>query len=280
MSTEANTAWPDENRFHFEILDLPPALVVKVTLLSHATFFVFGIPQDESGKPNQLWRDVGSDDHFFERDVSYSSLDLYPLNRGVSGNARFLATFHYSGCIGSSGVAYDAREWNPEGAGRLDQVIKQAGSFGMDYMDYKVPGFPQIGKLQTEGSLITLPYCWFSAIDTWDNPSLCAVDTYDLSGDDVRFRSRAYNRPDLVPIAKAIEYAQHRDYPAVLGYCASAQVARKLVRDVPPYVFADDLRLTPTGKGKEHVEFGLDHTYRFDVEMLAGRWLVVAFSTE
>jgi hypothetical protein len=68
--------------------------------------------------------------------------------------------------------------------------------------------------------------------------------------------------------------------PAVLGYCASAQVARKLVRDFPPYVFAEDLRLTPTGKGKEHVEFGFDHTYRFDVEKLAGRWLVVAFSPE
>ncbi len=205
-----------------------------------------------------------------------SLLDLYPLHRGPSGNARFLAKFDNAGCAGSTGVAYDAREWNPEGPGTLAQIVKQAGSFGLG----EVPGFPQIGTLQTQGPLITLPYCRFSPIDTWDNPSLCAVDTYDLSGDDVRFRSRAYNRPDLVPIAKAMEYAEQRDYAAVLGYCASPQVARKLVRDVPPFVFAEDLQLKHTGKGKEHVEFGFDHTYRFDVEKLADRWLVVAFSIQ
>ena len=90
-----------------------------------------------------------------------------------------------------------------------------AAEFGSFGLDDKVPGFPQIGKLQTDGPLIIPPYCWFSSIDTWDNPSLCAVDTYDLSRDSVRFRSRTYNRPDLVPIAKAIEYAQQRGYRAV-----------------------------------------------------------------
>jgi hypothetical protein len=125
-----------------------------------------------------------------------------------------------------------------------------------------------------------LPYCWFSRIDTWDNPSLCSVDTYDISGDDIRFRSRTHSRPDLVPIAKAAEYAEQRDYPAVRAYCASPQVARKLVRDFLPYVFADDVRLTYSGKEKEHVEFGFDHTYRFDVAKFADHWLVVAFSME
>lgn len=276
-SAEVNAAWPEEKRFHFQILDLPPALVVKLTLRSHETFFVFGIPQKDAGKPNRFWQNVGSDDRLFEQDMLHSRLSLHPLHRGPSGNTRFLAHFDYSGCAGSLGVAYDAREWDPKGSGDLKQVIKQAGSFGLDD---KVPGFPQIGTLQTQGSLISLPYCWFSRIDTWDNPSLCAVDTYDISGDAVSFRARAYNRPDLVPIAKAVEYAEQRDYPAVLSYCSSSEIARKLVRDFPPYVFADDLRLTHTGKGKEHVEFGFDHTYRFDVEMLAGRWQIVAFSQE
>jgi hypothetical protein len=134
--------------------------------------------------------------------------------------------------------------------------------------------------VNTEGSLITLPYCWFSAIDTWDNPSLCAVDAYDLSADSVTFRSRAYNRPDLLPIAKAIEYAEQRDYSAVLGYCASSQVARRLVRNIPPHAGAEDIRVTHTANGREHVEFGSGPGYSFDVEKHAGRWRVVAFSIE
>jgi hypothetical protein len=143
-----------------------------------------------------------------------------------------------------------------------------------------VPGFAQIGKLQTEGPAITLPYCWFSPIDTWDNPSLCAVDTYDTSGDQVKFRSRAYNRPDLLPIAKAIEYAEQRDYPAVLAYCASGDVALKLVRNIDPHFFAGDLKVTRIGDGKERVEMELESTTRFEVEKRDGRWLVVSFDAE
>ncbi|MGA2905666.1 MAG: hypothetical protein ABSD98_17720 [Candidatus Korobacteraceae bacterium] len=273
ISAEVNGAWPKENRLHFQILDLPPALVVKLTVRTHARFFVFGIPEESSGKPNRLWRQVGTDEQFLENDVPQLPLDVYPLHRGPSGNARFLAKFIRSGCAGSIGVDYDAREWNPKGDGDLEQVIKLSGAFGLDA---KVPGFPQIGKLQTDGATITLPHCWFSAIDTWDNPSLCAVDTYDLSRDDVRFSSRGYNRPDLLPVARAIEYAKQRDYGAVLGYCASSGIAFRLVRDIPPFVFADDLRVTRTASGKERVELG--DAYRFDVEKRGDRWLVVAFS--
>jgi len=275
MSGETNAAWPEENRFHFQILDLPPALVVKMTVRTHGRFFVFGIPEEDSINPNRLWREVGSDDEFFDRQVPQSWLEVYPLRRGPSGNARFFAKFVLSGCAGSIGVAYDVREWNPKDTSGVEQVIKQVGSLGLDD---KVPGFAQIGKLQTKGSLITLPYCWFSAVDTWDNPSLCAVDTYDVSGDDVRFRSRVYNRPDLVPIAKAIEYAEQRDYRAVLGYCASGEVAHRMVRDIPPYVHAEALlKVVRTGQGKEYVEVG---AYRFDVESRGNRWVVIGFRTE
>lgn len=38
-----------------------------------------------------------------------------------------------------------------------------------------------MGDLKTNGSAIMLPYCWSSPIDTWDNPSLCAADSYDIS---------------------------------------------------------------------------------------------------
>jgi hypothetical protein len=193
----------------------------------------------------------------------------------LPGRARFLAALDSGGCAGSIGVAYDAREWDPKGFGNLEQFIKQAGAFGLDD---KVRGFPQIGKLQTKGPMITLPYCWFSDIDTWDNPSLCAVDTYDVSGDTIKFHSRKYNRPDLVPIANVIAYAKKRDYPAVLGYCASSQVARKLVSNVLPFVFAENLRMTRKRKDKEHVELGSGPTYSFDVQKIGDRWRVVAFN--
>jgi hypothetical protein len=127
-------------------------------------------------------------------------------------------------------------------------MFRQTGSFGLDD---KVPGFPQIGRLRTEGRRVTLPYCWFSPIDTWDNPSLCAIDSYDLSGRTARFVGRVYNRPDLVPVAKAMEYAQKRDYPPFSGSCASSGVARWLVRDLPPYVNAGDMvRVRRTGIGR------------------------------
>lgn len=277
MSAEVNASWPEESRFHLQVLNLSTALVVKMTVRIQATFFVLGIPKEVAGKPNRLWHNVGTDDVSLEHEVPISYLDLYPLHGGPSGNARFLAKFALSGCAGSTGVTYDAREWDPKGVGKLEQIIKQSGAFGMDYMDYSVPGFARVGKLQTDGPAITLPYCWFSPIDTWDNPSLCAVDTYDISGDHVKFRSRAYNRPDLLPIAKAIEYAEQRDYPAVRAYCASDEVALKLVRDIGPNFFAGDLQVTRTGDGKERVEMESDC---FDVELRTGRWLVVAFHAQ
>jgi len=79
-----------------------------------------------------------------------------------------------------------------------------------------------------------------------------------------------------VPAAKAIEYAEQRDFPAVLGYCASSQVARTLVSEYPPFFFAGQLQVTRTGTGKERVELGWEPKYRFDVEVRAGRWQVVA----
>ncbi len=273
VSAQVNSAWPEKNRFHFEVLDLPPALVVKTSIRTRQTFFVFGIPEKDG---DDRWRLVGSTASDAKHPPPVSLLDLYPVHRGNSGRARFLAKFTRSGCAGSFGVAYEVREWDPRGSGALGEIIEQGGAFGLD----EVPGFARIGRLQSQGALITLPYCWFSAIDTWDNPSLCAVDTYDVAGDEVRFESRRYNRPDLVPIAKAIEHARQRDYPAVLGYCASSEIARKLVRNIPLYVFADDLRVTSKRRDIHHVELAYAPTFSFDVEKRGGRWLVVAFTTK
>ena len=173
-------------------------------------------------------------------------------------------------------MQYDAWEWRPRQGTSLDNVVSQGGAFGLDD---KVPGFEPIGTLQTQGPIITLPYCWFSDIDTWNNPSLCAVDTYDLSGPAVRFRSRKVNRPDLLPIAKALEYARVREYEAVRGYCDSDVVAEKLVHEVlPAYFDGVDVKVSRTARHKERVELGDDTVYSFDVVEHSGRWAVVGYS--
>ena len=277
-SARINAGWPEENHFHFELLDVAPALVVKMGVRSHERFFVFGIFEGATGKAHAMWSEIGSDEEGLTYpEVARSYLSLFPLYRGPSGNARFIAKFGHVGCAGSTGVAYDAREWNPKRIAGLVQIIKQSGAFGLE----DVPGFPQIGDFKTEGLRVTLPYCWFSPIDTWDNPSMCAVDTYDLSGDKAKFISRVYNRPDLLPVAKAIEYAEQRDYGALLGYCGSVQVADSMMRDLPPFVYAGAaIHVTPRGNGRKRVELGDGPDYRLDVEKRNGRWLVVAFKAE
>lgn len=121
-----------------------------------------------------------------------------------------------------------------------------------------------VGRLRTKGTTIQLPYCFFSAVDTWDNPTLCAADSFDLSGDKPLFSGRIYNSPDLVTVARAIQYAETHDYSAIRGYCASDTVARKLVREVPPYLFADTLETVKLADG----------TARFDLIKRRGNWRV------
>jgi hypothetical protein len=111
------------------------------------------------------------------------------------------------------------------------------------------------------------------------SPSLCAADTYDLSGNLVKFHSRTLNRPDLLPVSKAIEFAQAHDYRALLAYCASNQIAQKLFTEIPPFVFADDFRMVKLAPEKESVELGFGPVYRFEVDKQDGRWQVSAFST-
>ena len=273
ISAEVNAAWPDVNRFHFEVVAIPPALVIIYSVRTHSVFSVLGVPTVFI----QAWRNVSDDfESFDELKKSYSSqIAVVPLHRGPSGIARFLVMLHSSGAGGPTGIAYEVLEWNPNKS-NTEQVIKILD--GADPLE-DVPGFSPIGKFQAEGTLITLPYCQFSPIDTWDNPSLCAVDTYDLSGDRVGLRSRIYNRPELAAVAQAFEYAQKRDYPAVLGYCASSSVARKMVRDITADFNIDTVvQVTRTGAGKKHVVLGDEPAYHFDVEKRNGRWVVAAFS--
>jgi hypothetical protein len=133
-----------------------------------------------------------------------------------------------------------------------------------------------VGKLGTTGKTIQLPYCFFSAVDTWDNPTLCAADSFDLSGDDPRFIGRIYNSPDLVVVNNAIQHAQARDYLALRGYCAFDAVARKLVREMPPYLFAEALETHKANPTREKVVFNEGAVY-FNLVKRQGEWRLESF---
>lgn len=285
QSVQLNAAWPAKDRFHFEVLDYAPALVVTMSIRSQANYFVFGIPAtDDSGKPHQLWRQLGEGDTGEE--VPYVSVEMFPLHRGPSGNPRFLASFVRSGCAGSYGVRYDIEEWDRKSLEYLSQILKQDGAFGLDAEPSaqgptKENPFPTTGTLQKTGALLALPYCWFTDIDTWDSPSLCAEDKYDLSGDEIRFLGRRFNRPDLVPIAKVLEYAKRHDYPEVLAYSGSAAVARKIMRELDGgYGFDSQLETVQLGAGRERVRAAYSDEPGFVVEKRGDRWLVVSFSSK
>lgn len=272
MSAVTNAGWPEESRLRYQILDLSPAIVIKTGFRSHEGYFVAARSRDANGNAGRQWQIV---DESLDFDDPWSSVGLYPLHRGPAGNPRFLAVLTKGGCAGSFAISYVAKEWISQDYPSVQQIIKLDGALGLDD---KVPGFSQPGKLSTTSPKLTLPFCWFSALDTWDNPSMCAVDTYDLSGDTARFASRSYNRPDLLPVARALEYAEKRDYAAVLGYCSSARVARKLVQVIPPEFQAEEIKVMRMGPGKELITTDLDQSTRFIVQKRAEGWQVTDFT--
>jgi hypothetical protein len=287
-SKEINANWKKEERFHFQILDLSPVLVLNLRVGTLERFSVFAIPAGEPEKPNHEWKKVGAENTRDNEAAPWEGVTLYPLHSGPSGHIRFLAKLESGGCAGSPDLTYDAREWDPKGIsgeGDLKQIIDQKGSINWDgEAKGKKPTpkdpFAANGKLETKGELITLPYCWFSIIDASDHPSLCTLDTYDLTGDLVGFVSRAYNRPDIAPIVNAVEHAKQHELPAVQAYCANTDIARKLVHDIPPYIFPDNLQIKQTAEDKERVEFGSPTIYRFEMEKQNGQWLIAAFSEQ
>lgn len=282
MSKETEAAWPKENRWHFEVIEMLPAILVQFTYRTQGHFLALGIVQStEKDKPPQ-WQNLGEDhwDDYSSR--SWSQLELSRLHRGPSGAVRFLVSMAGGGCAGSWGRKYGVEEWNPKSDFLLSEAISQIGAEGMDSEPEQPPTkkvpFPTVGVLRTKGMQITLPYCQFTQLDTWDNPSLCMVDTYDLSGDSVVFVSRRYNRPDLAPVAKALEYAKTHDLPALRGYCASEAVARKILRELPGgYGFDAELETVPMGAGREGVRSAYSGVPGFVVEKHGDRWIVVSF---
>jgi hypothetical protein len=223
--------WEAEAQFHYSLQWLTPVVVVKMGVRSHEVFAAYALTQETWPSKHTEWHAVASS--LDDDPVPWTQVEMREIARGPADHARFLAVIHYGGCAGSSGVRYRGYEWDPNGGiDSAETMLDIDGASGMDPQGGPVTKknpFPTIGTLNTKGSRITLPYCIWSDIDWWDNPSLCVVDTFDVSGDAARFVSRRYNRPELVPIAKAIEYAKRNELPELRAFCTSDEVAQKLL---------------------------------------------------
>lgn len=272
-SSEINKSWPSEARFHFDLLALRPAILIRMSYRDRATLALYGaydLDRNAAADPGMKWREVSLDD-IADPYARTSAFDFFPLHRGPHGRVRFLTRVWRSGCAGSIGEQYYGYEWSAEAGQSATQIIKIEGAEGLDDTASR-----HVGKLRTTGKIIQLPYCFFSAIDTWDNPTLCAADSFDVSADTPRFIGRIYNSPDLFVVSNAIRLAQARDYVALRGYCASDVVARKLVREMPPYLFADVLETFKAGPTREKVVLG-EGTVYFNLVKLQGAWRLENF---
>jgi hypothetical protein len=269
-SAEINKGWPAEDRFQFEVLALEPAILVRMSYRHGAKLVLLGpyyLNKNAAVDPGIRWREISS----VELGSRASDIDLFPLHRGPSGRARFLAKVWLSGCAGSIGENYYGYEWSAEAGQLAAQIIKIEGAEGLDGTESK-----HVGKLTTTGRTIQLPYCFFSAVDTWDNPTLCAADSFDMSGDKPRFVGRIYNSPDLVTVNNVIRHAQAHDYVALRGYCVSDAVARRLTREIPPYLFADLVETAKSGPSRERVVLA-DGAIYFDLVRGGGQWRLANF---
>jgi hypothetical protein len=105
------------------------------------------------------------------------------------------------------------------------------------------------------------------------------VDTYDVSGDDIRYVSTRTNRPDLLTVARVIKYASDRDYDAVLAYSVSPEVAKELVSRMPTSLFGN-------GSGEDYPPIKGAHekidlnSLHFRLERRGSRWVVVKFTVD
>jgi hypothetical protein len=270
QSATVNAAWQDEYRFYFEVIDLAPALLVHLHYMTWETFSFFAVPQrGHEVRVNTRWRKIEPIASQEIGKAPWQFLGLYPLQQGPSHRVRFLAANQTAACDIGRSISYAGYEWDSE-LGHLTDILKLDGVLQADGDASEV--------LKTEGSVISLPYCWESAVDSGITPELCAVQSYDLTHDRVRFAGVTYKQPDLVALTKAIEHAAAHDYPAVRAYCGSDEVAQQLVRDLPSGVASlSSPEITPLRPGRKRIRLGLYPDYEFEIEQQGDRWLVVAF---
>ncbi|MEO8725862.1 MAG: hypothetical protein ABI383_07025, partial [Acidobacteriaceae bacterium] len=241
-SAEADKAWPEERRFHYKLLAVYPILIVEFGLRGRTTYSVFGVPELKPTGPrqnNEAWLEIASDPLRFGVHKGRDELETSALYQGPSRRARFLIHYTFAGCGDTpQGIAYKGYEWDPKYAGKMRLILDREGAVSGKM-------YAAVGELHTSGSEISLPYCWWSAVDESVWASLCSVDNYDLSGDLVRFLSTTTNRPDLEAVARAIEYGERRDVSALLGYSVDSETAEGIAQSMPAYIYPDVVAVEP-----------------------------------
>ena len=270
-SADANKSWPDEKRFHYKLLAIYPILVVQFGLRNRTTYSAFGIPElKPTGprRPNHEWLKIATDPLRWGVRSGNEELEISSLYEGPSRRARFLAHYTFAGCGDvPRGIAYKGYEWDAAWTGKMRLILDREGAASGAL-------FPAVGELHLSGKRITLPYCWWSAVDESVWASLCSVDEYDFSGDLVKFLGTKTNRPDLEAVARAIEYGERHDSAALLGYSVDARTADDIAENMPAYVYPDVVTVTQINTIRETVTLGDGPVLHFTLIKRGDRWLV------
>ena len=267
IGNRENNGWPEKSRFRFSLFTLPLALAVTLDIRDQASVAFFGVPQADHS-----WKLIDMLSGTWPRSlhVPREDIELSPLWQGPSKKARFLAVFVGSGCAAPGGEKFTAYQWDPAWVGTLTPVLRR------DSTDSDSDGYSQ----QLSGPVIKIPYCTPTVVDSSLWPQLCSVDTFDLSGDVVKFVGSETNRPDLQVIARVIEYAQKRDLQAVQAYCLTARIARQMTRLMPSQLYFAGQEWKQREPEHEVIEFSDGWVIDFTLDKHEGRWFVSDFKME
>jgi len=264
------SSWESDKRLHYELLSIRPLLLLRLAIWNQETFVVYS-PVSLGLNPPTSWGIVQTADEGGH--ASYEHLELFPLWRGPQGNPRFLEVKHFSSCMAGMTLDYvvNGYEWRP-GESFITRILAKESSFSE-----RGPKW----KFGTSGKTIAIPYCWSGdlLLVSIDSP-ICSVDTYDLSGDVVRFVRAEDNPEDLALVARVIEYAGNHDIEALSALCVSPQVARQLTEIMPPKPFFIGYDRKSLGPDSELLDFEDSSEMKITLERQQGRWRVAAVKVE
>lgn len=286
ISRRTNAGWLPESQFHFQILSVPPALVVGLSFRGQATFFTYmhgPVIGDlvQGGKSEGMgWSLAGTESQERQGHSPYEKLRLYALHRGPSHDPRFLSVKSFEGCAGAGETVYIGYAWwkiaYPPPHPFIWERTKILDRLSRD------PGESLAGKwwrFSLGGGIVRIPYCWDGGLLMSAWATICSVDTYDLRGDLVRYVGTRTNRPDWAVVASVIRYAQKRDIHAVRGYCTGDAVARRVVALMPPgTLYFAGVDTKHPASDKEVLDFSDGWDLKFTLDKVKDRWLISAFA--
>lgn len=161
--------------------------------------------------------------------------------------------------------AVNGYEWHSRESS-MTRIIAKESSFSTG----------QKWKFSTVGKTITIPYCWSGALQLGTvSAPICSIDTYDLSGDVVRFL-RAENDPeDLAFVARVLRYVESRDMMALSAVCLSPEIAGKVMAMMPPEpFFGTGYERKPVGPDSEQLDFSDGFEMKITLKRQRGSWRV------